>query len=484
MVFCGSCGKKATSEEKFCTNCGSELKEITVEVTKEVGDIIKEEYRSQVVSDNLESESLQHDEEDSLIKQTTRDLGNKLEEMVEKIFQNQGYETRTRQKLQGSSGSYNEIDVLATRKSVKLAVECKNYSEERKVGIKELRDFIAKLEDLDIHRGLFVTSSYFSEEARNWAENNPNEKRVELWDKEDLTHQIMTITLGRDAKSAMLSKTIKIENALPIEGSINDYTILHLKNQDKITIKRRDVAYLPIYIISFNLHEEFRAPDKQMYSHHNEGSYYMDGVSGRFLYKRDNFEEKEYDLSDEEKQVINDIQDFEPRMVEVTEENNTRIVKLQPSIDRKNIEFQVRNRVAKDNKRTITFEVKVARDQTEERQYPHMPQHSSIQCQTRIVYVPRLEIEFESKEYVYEKVVMLASGVVIDDEISVCKHLLGKKTTFAVCDICGVAKCDKDITLGNKDDCYCKKHLPQELKDLNKENSLSGKLKRFRFGKK
>ena len=480
MAFCGNCGKKASDEDKFCTSCGTQIKEVTIQVTEEIGEILKEEYRSQISDSSTESQD--HDVDDNFIPQNTRELGNKLEEMVQKIFQNQGYETKTRQKMLGdSSGVYNEIDVLATRKSVRIAIECKNYSEDRKVGVKEIRDFVSKLEDLNIHRGIFVTSSYFSEDARNWADSNPNEKQIELWDKEDLTHQIMTITLGRDSKSTMLGKTIKIENALPMEGSVDDYSILHLKNQDKVTLKRRDVMFIPIYVVSFNLHEEFRAPDKQMYSHHNDGFYYLDGTSGRFLYKKDHNEEHEYDLSREEKQIKDDLQDYEPRMLEVTEENNSRIEKIISGIDRKNVEFQVRNQVAKDNKRIIPWQQKVGRDKIETRQFVHMPQHSSIQCQTRIVYVPRLEIEFESKEYVYEKVVMMASGVVITDEISDCKHALGRKTTFAVCDTCGVSKCEKDITIGNNDDCYCKKHIPDDVKERVKQGSLTEKLKRKFF---
>lgn len=361
MVFCGNCGKKASDNEKFCIHCGAKLKELTIEVTKEVGEIIKEELREQTVDP---AQKLVEDEV-SFIKQTTKDLGNKLEEMVEKIFRDQGYETKTRQKLLGSSGAYNEIDVLATRKSVKIAIECKNYSEERKVGIKEMRDFIAKLDDLDIHRGIFVTSSYFSNESRSWAENNPSEKSIELWDREDLMHQVMTISLGRNSKTNLLTKTVKVENSLPIQGSIDDYTILHLKNKDKITIKKREISFRPIYVVSFYLHEEFRAPDKQVYSHHNEGNYYIDGLTGRILFRSDKTGEEEYDISKEEKQMISDLREMEPQMIEVEEKPQTTIFVLKPTVDKKNAEFQVRNQIANDNKSIIEYEVKRGKDEYE-----------------------------------------------------------------------------------------------------------------------
>jgi len=471
-VFCSSCGKKADETDKFCTNCGEKIKEVTVQVTEELGNLIKEEYKENH-SDLSQSES----EVEETIS-TTKMLGNKLEETVERIFNEQGYETKIRQKILGQSNTYNEIDVLATRKNVRIAIECKNYSEDRKVGIKEIRDFVQKLDDLDIHRGTFVTSSYFSEEARNFAENNTSQKRIELWDKEDLSHELMATAIGRNPGN-VLARKIKIENTLPVQDTIEDYCILHLKNQDKVSIRRRDLTFVPVYIVSFNLHEEFKAPDKRMYAHHNEGHYYLDGTTGRFLFKIDSNEKKAYSLSDEEKQMISDLLEIEPRMIEIEEINNSKIIQLKPSIDRKNIEFQVRNEVANDNKKIIEYQVKVSREEYVKKHYPHMPHHSSIQCQTRFVYVPRLEIEFESKEYVYEKIVMMASGVVIRDEISECKHLIGKKTTFAVCDVCGAAKCEKDILLGNNDNCFCKKHAPKELKDAAKENSTLGKLSKF-----
>lgn len=478
MTFCGSCGKQATDIDKFCRNCGSQITEITVQVAEEVGEVIKEEYRENIHTEQEINQNTS-DVEESFVNPSMRELGNKLEDMVEKIYQVQGYETKTRQKILGASKTYNEIDVLATRKSIKIAIECKNYSEDRKVGIKEIRDFITKLDDLDIHRGLFVTSSYFSEDARSFAENN--EKNIELWDRDDLTHQVMTTALGRDS-SNVLTKSITIENALPLQGSVDDYCILHLKNKDNVTIKRREITFVPIYITSINLHEEFRAPDKQMYSHHNTGQYYLDGTSGSILMKIDSIEKKQYSLSKEEKYMMDDLQELDGADVKVEETNNLKIIKLNPSIDRKNIEFQVRNQVAKDNKKTIEFKVKVGKDQFEQSHYPHMPQHNSIQCQTRIVYVPKLVIEFESKEYIYEKIVMMASGITVQDKISDCKHILGKQTTFAVCDVCGVAKCEKDITPGNNDDCYCKKHIPAEIREKMKENSKFSKL--FKFGKK
>jgi len=47
MVFCGNCGKRFLYKEKFCTSCGTELEKIS-EIAREVGEIIKNEYRKQL----------------------------------------------------------------------------------------------------------------------------------------------------------------------------------------------------------------------------------------------------------------------------------------------------------------------------------------------------------------------------------------------------------------------------------------------------
>src|SRR5437867_3700522 len=47
MVFCGNCGKRFLYKEKFCTSCGTELEKIS-EMAREVGEIIKNEYRKQL----------------------------------------------------------------------------------------------------------------------------------------------------------------------------------------------------------------------------------------------------------------------------------------------------------------------------------------------------------------------------------------------------------------------------------------------------
>lgn len=467
MKFCPECGEDLKGSTKFCPECGINLNNMPKE--NPVQNEIKTEYTEPVLDSN-----------EPVIQRTTRDLGTRLEESVERIFKDRGYQTIRGQKIRGQSGQFNEIDVLAKRGSVALAIECKNYTEDRKVGIKEIRDFVAKLDDLNINKGLFVTSSDFSSDAMGWASNNPSSKQVDLWDGSTFMEQYKRVMLGRTD-----SKISIIENSLPSKGTFDDYSILTLKNKDRVVIKRRELIFHPYYIVEFNLREQFKTPDRQIHTQQNSGKYFADGLSGEILYSIDDKGHTPYDLDNMQKQIVRDLEELSPTTIEVTQEPNSKISKLDPSLNKKDIEFKVKTEIVKDNKAIIQYEVKVSREKTEVKEYHHAPDINAITTRPRLIYVPKMEIEFESKENNYSRIILPASDVIIEDDIADCRHKLGlqKRHTFAVCEVCGIAKCEKDILVDEKDQCYCKDHASAELKENAKGDSIVDKFKRFRFGK-
>ena len=190
MKFCPECGEDLKGSTKFCPECG-------FNITSLIGQEVRKEV---VVENNVAEESIFDEdvlEEEPVIEKTARELGTNLEDMAEKILQDRGFTTETRTKIRGTSGQLNEIDVLAKRNRIVLAVECKNYAESNKVGIKEIRDFSAKLDDLDIKKGLFITSSDFSQDAIGWATNNPQLRQIDLWNGNKLTENFQATVLGR-----------------------------------------------------------------------------------------------------------------------------------------------------------------------------------------------------------------------------------------------------------------------------------------------
>jgi len=72
-------------------------------------------------------------------------------------------------------------------------VECKNYADNRAVGMEDLRNFQQKLTDLKIPNGLFVTNVRFSSQAEYYAEA----KGMEVWDGHELREKFFSLTIGR-----------------------------------------------------------------------------------------------------------------------------------------------------------------------------------------------------------------------------------------------------------------------------------------------
>lgn len=107
-----------------------------------------------------------------------------------------------------------------------------------------------------------------------------------------------------------------------------------------------------------------------------------------------------------------------------------------------------------------------------EEKYKYVPSLNTVQLHSKVIRVPRLRIEFSSKEYIYSRVILPASDTTLVDEIAECKHILKKRQTFAVCDVCGVAKCQKDIVADDSGAYFCKRHAPEEAVESKKKGSI------------
>lgn len=124
MVFCGSCGKRASDNEKFCTNCGTPIKETTIKVIEEVGQVIKEEYRESQAPPEAELSRGSH------IGDQKRS-GEWLETTVDNILKYAGFRT-TRQapvNIDDKARDKFLIDILAVDPNLEIFVECKDYQD-------------------------------------------------------------------------------------------------------------------------------------------------------------------------------------------------------------------------------------------------------------------------------------------------------------------------------------------------------------------
>lgn len=107
---------------------------------------------------------------------TTKDIGNELEERVEKLLITQGYKNVKRNTLiYDKYGNKSEIDVMGKKMFRNIYVECKNYS--RPIDFDKVAKFkvflsnillqeVLLLNNLDPKDGLFVTTSTYTPRCR------------------------------------------------------------------------------------------------------------------------------------------------------------------------------------------------------------------------------------------------------------------------------------------------------------------------------
>ncbi len=270
-------------------------------------------------------------------------------------------------------------------------------------------------------------------------------------------------------------------HSLPLLGSYEDYTILALQNSDKVHVKNANLVFHPFYVVSFNLHDRVKTPDRHIRTVTNSGKYYVDGLSGQILASHDERGSSSFTKTAEQKEVVQELMEIDPTLVEMAESPDHSITKHAASTSAKEAEFNARNSIAEDNKADLPYEIKVSREEYKQMTYHYKPPIKAITTQSKIIHVPVWNIEFESKEYVYNKIIFPASDIATKNEIAECKHLLRKKQTFAVCDVCGVAKCEGDITPDGGGSYYCKDHIPDGVEQ--QKESFGSKFKKFKIRK-
>ena len=158
MTFCWNCGAEVErTEAKFCLKCGVSLSSRDTTVTSS-----RPEQQVDVGTERVGEQG-----PTPTVRVNTYRLGKHFEENVASIFERMGYQVEMRHHFREMGGA--EFDLLLTRGKRKVADECKNYDESRDVGIKEIRDFMGKLEQIKIVSGIFVAATLFSDPAKEYA---------------------------------------------------------------------------------------------------------------------------------------------------------------------------------------------------------------------------------------------------------------------------------------------------------------------------
>lgn len=454
--YCPECGHKLLSPTvKFCGNCGHKLvSETRYEKESETKGVLKER---------------DFEEEEEISKINLKTLGGKFETVVETILKAQGYKTERNKKIQGKSGMKREIDILATRKvgnqEFIMAVECKNYS--HSVPIKDIVYFIDVLKDIGIKNALFATFSTFTEGARQRAEQHG----IRLWEREDIYQQYLLASVGRLGAI----QTEKFRFALSEKITFEEATSLHIKNPEKVSIYSAKLIWRPFYKIKYKLQSSRYLPNKELIKVKDSDICIIDAIDGKILYpqpvggenvdfstalkiiKKKIKETVSGDISRTDK-FINELKNEPSHDYICKQHGEYEIRKIKPNIGKREAKKLAILAIVDKNTREYEYEVKIGVDEWgeeeyETRYYKFVPKQKEILLEyTRLIFVPKWEIEFNSGEHTYLREILAHSGRILTDSISICpKHVFkdtfkfSKKSTIAVCEECGEALCEKHI---------------------------------------
>jgi restriction system protein len=132
-----------------------------------------------------------------------------FEYLVATLYENMGYDVSL------TKASYdNGIDVNATKnelgKKEKLVIQCKRYTKQT-IGVADIRNLLGVVSDKKVTKGILVTTTKFSFEAKRFEKNNPS---IELIDCFDLM-KLLNTHLG----TYWVSKINSIINELKIKNN-------------------------------------------------------------------------------------------------------------------------------------------------------------------------------------------------------------------------------------------------------------------------
>jgi hypothetical protein len=463
----------------FCYNCGNRLKQ-DYHSQKDSDENTSLTSSKAILQDILPSEPYNNNV--PLIKDTNSiyDLGIQLEAVVEQILKKRDFSTQRRLKLKGRSGSLSEIDVLASKKNLKIAVECKNYDKETVVGIKEVRDFHSKLNDIQ-HYGesLFVTYGKFSSESVTYAEKY----NIELWDGHKLSQIHLSLLIGRPSSSINYNEII-LESALPMSLTFEEVSHTTIKNSSSLKVSGL-VLFRPYYMFEYKL-DSIRI-DKRGKTHRikdeglqivdaitefalSEGELDITGNREHLLFsKKDKKDESMLEVrlkNIENNQIYKELSNIPPKIQYKIKENPDYQIKiLEPTLTMKTATYIILEKIIEANIEEKSYTIKNSKGEKEDKTFTLIPRKNEVYVKkSMLVYVPIWLVEFHSKSLTYRRRAMGSSKTVLLDEMSLCPKdfstmkIWGKKNNVdAVCEGCGIALCSDHILQIDKS-YYCKEH--------------------------
>jgi restriction system protein len=257
--ICNNCGKTAKSNADFCTNCGCSLE-------------------TAPQKESIKSTSVFHE---TVILETLDGL--EFEKLCAKIFQKLNYGTVELMPYVGDGGR----DLMIHSPEGLIVVECK-HQPHTSIGRPVVQKLHSALISSNAIKGILVTSGKFSIQAVEHA--NTLSPKIEMVDKKILadlaTRSGIELILEGKRHTVLrypLSEINEVRNKI--------YSFIDSKCEsnsgkpsDTLAISQRNVAFLPSYMIQYDINSIFETNVGVIHKENLEdGVFLVDGKSGALL---------------------------------------------------------------------------------------------------------------------------------------------------------------------------------------------------------
>jgi hypothetical protein len=479
LKFCPSCGTPLPAlNPKFCPECGINLQSHGVAPPPPPPLLLPSDSEQSILpnKDTPQFRESINEEEREQVKFNTYNLGVDLENTTASIFEKMGYSVEKRKRLSTKSGATAEIDILLIRGNRRRAVECKNYDPSRSVPVSDMRIFKDKLYDTGVISGVFVTNTYFSEDAEKCADS----VGIELWNGEVHKEKFYAYAIGRIKNPSLINDPI-----LPLNIGFSSASGLSLRNNHSIRLFSSVLLYHPYIIVKSRFQAKRNDPTGKTHIFSDNGTYFVDALDGDIVNLEKDivgtvlglFKKKEERLkSKEDKLVSEDLATITPISKPVLSNSDYNVSIAEPQITEAEATKIVKSHVIEKNKKKVSYEAKV-RGEVETREFSFVPRVNEVSIRgVKMVYVPKWNFEYETGQSSFSRRILGSSGRTLEDNMAKCrKCALLKMSTIAVCEICGIPLCEKHVYQEGK--LLCVDHISDEMRQKIKGKSLFSKFK-------
>lgn len=405
----------------------------------------------------------------------SHERGLALEGMVAKILQTEGFATDNRAQLSDRDGIRHELDIVATKGRLKLAIECKNHAPGRAVGIEEVRNFLYKLTRLSIPNGLFVAYDRLSMDAMELCQT----QGVEVWDHVILKEKYIEAVAGRLETAS--EEVVPL--ALAPRVQLDSVSTVRLANPSLLRLASASLVFHPYVSVEYHLRFIGKDPSREEHRIADDGTLFFDGLTEDLVGACDqdgedrNFEAVSQAETKGERKVLRmilgDLKFLKPMAhFRIARGPAFRLKILDAEVDETKLKTFSKDTVSEENEEVVTYRVHGGRSDGERKSHTFSPKPRHVELRDfKTIHVPFWDLRFEAGARTYSRRILASSGQVIEDQLALCpRHIeIGgfkfvKKPPTALCEVCGGAYCADHVTLAPDGRYYCDVDVPPQFK--------------------